>query len=146
MKDGKQVASDRQQATVCKPKNGRVKSEMRLATWNVRTLHQPGKLHNMDREMRRLKVDIMGVAEVRWTGVGSVELPEGGCFIYSGGQEHKHGVGVMLNKRAKECLSGFYAVSERVEIFKFIEFSLSIATLHMYNKITTIISIYLIFW
>ena len=109
-----QVASDRQQATVCKPKNGRVNSEMRLATWNVRTLHQPGKLHNMDREMKRLHVDIMEVAEARWTGVGSVELPEGGCFIYSGGQSHVSGVGVALGQRAERSLAGYYAVSDRV--------------------------------
>ena len=68
--------------------------------------------------MRRLKLDVLGVGEVRWTGVGSVELPEGGCFIYSGGQEHKHGVGVLLNKHAEGCLAGFYAVSERVILIR----------------------------
>ena len=31
-----------------------------------------------EREMGRLKLDVLGVGEVRWTGVGSVELPERG--------------------------------------------------------------------
>ena len=61
-----------------------------------------------------MKLGILGFAEVRWTGVDSIKLPEGGCFIYSGGQEHLLGVGVMLNKRVEDCLTGFYAVSERV--------------------------------
>ena len=109
-----QVASDRQHATVCKPKNSGVKSKIRLATWNVRTLHQPGKLYNLEREMRMLQVDVMGVAEVRWTGAGSVELPEGGCFIYLGGVNHVSGVGVALGPKVERSLAGFYAVSDRV--------------------------------
>ena len=64
--------------------------------------------------MRRLKLDVLEVGEARWTGVGSVEKPDRGCFIYSGGQEHKHGVGVFLNKHAVDCLAEFCAVSERV--------------------------------
>ena len=60
--------------------------------------------------MKRLKLDILGVAEVKSTGADSIKLPQGGCFIYSGGQEHKHEVGVIVNKRTEECLSGFYAV------------------------------------
>ena len=109
-----QAASDRHQASVCNQFDTRAESCLRIGTWNVNTLYQAGKLNNVEREMKRLKLDILGVAEVRWTGADSIKLPEGGCFIYSGGQEHKHGVGVMLNKRTEECLTGFYAISERV--------------------------------
>ena len=63
-------------------------------------------------------MDVLGVGEVRWTGVGTVELPEGGCFNFSGGQEHKHGVGVLLNKHAEDCLAGFYVDSERVILIR----------------------------
>ena len=77
-------------------------------------MHQPGKLENVAREMTRLKVDIMGVCEVRWTGAGTVDLDDGGCMIYSGGTAHAHGVGVMLTETAARSLAGYYAVSERV--------------------------------
>ena len=50
--------------------------------------------------MERLHLDALGVGEARWTGVGLVELPDGGCFIYSGGQEHKNGIVLFLNKHA----------------------------------------------
>ena len=67
-----QVASDRHPATA------RNSIKLKVATWNVRTMHQPGKLENVAREMTRLKVDIMGVCEVRWTGAGTVDLDDGG--------------------------------------------------------------------
>ena len=105
---GQQVASNRHQATV------RNSSKLRIATWNVRTLYQLGRLENVEREMRRLTVDIMGISEVRWTGAGSVELEDGGRLIYSGGEAHRHGVGVMLSRSVASSLAGYYAVSERV--------------------------------
>ena len=77
-------------------------------------MYQPGKLANIEREMRRLKIDIMGVSEVRWPGAGTTELEDGGCIIYSGGDRHVHGVGVMLSKTVASSLAGYYAVSERV--------------------------------
>ena len=107
-----QVASDRQQATV------RNASKLRIGTWNVRTMHQPGKLANVEREMQRLVVDIMGVSEVRWTGAGSIELSDGGCILYSGGDSHIHGVGVMLSRTVSRSLVGYYAVSERVMLVR----------------------------
>ena len=41
-----------------------------------------------------------GISEVRWTGAGSFELGDGGRLIYSGGNAHMHGVGVMVSKSA----------------------------------------------
>jgi hypothetical protein len=38
----------------------------RIGSWNVRTLFQKGKLAQLDREMDRYKLDILGVREVRW--------------------------------------------------------------------------------
>ena len=40
---------------------------LRIGTWNVRTLHQAGKLDNCTQEMTSHKMDILGLAEVRWT-------------------------------------------------------------------------------
>lgn len=37
----------------------------RVGTWNVRTLLQAGKLENIKAEMKRLKVDILGISEMR---------------------------------------------------------------------------------
>jgi len=41
-----------------------------IATWNVRTLYQPGKIDNVIQEMAEMKIDILGLAEKRWTNSG----------------------------------------------------------------------------
>jgi len=38
----------------------------RIGTWNVRTLLQIGKLENLKVEIKRLKIDILGISEMRW--------------------------------------------------------------------------------
>ena len=45
---------------------------IRIATWNVNTLYQAEKFDNLKREAERMKLDVVGVSEVRWTGSGHV--------------------------------------------------------------------------
>ena len=42
------------------------KHEIRVGTWNVRTMKAMGKLENVKEEMRRNRLSIMDVNEVRW--------------------------------------------------------------------------------
>jgi hypothetical protein len=44
----------------------------KIGSWNVGTLFQKGKLVQLNREMDRHKLDILGISEVRWTGSGQV--------------------------------------------------------------------------
>ncbi|GFO28865.1 craniofacial development protein 2-like, partial [Plakobranchus ocellatus] len=46
----------------------------KIATWNVLTLQQKGKFENVIKEMDRIKLHILGLAGVRWTGAGSMKL------------------------------------------------------------------------
>ena len=38
-------------------------------TWNVRSMNQ-GKLEVVKQEMARVNVDILGISELKWTGMG----------------------------------------------------------------------------
>ena len=40
-----------------------------IGTWNVRSMNQ-GKLEVVKQEMARVNVDILGVSELKWTGMG----------------------------------------------------------------------------
>ena len=39
-----------------------------IGTWNVRSLNQ-GKLEVVKQEMIRVNIDILGISELRWTGM-----------------------------------------------------------------------------
>ena len=40
-----------------------------IGTWNVRSINQ-GKLEVVKQEMARVNVDILGISEQKWTGMG----------------------------------------------------------------------------
>src|SRR5215469_13390764 len=88
--------------------------KFRIATWNVRTLYQIGKLVNVEREMNRLRVDMLGLSEVRWPGVGCNQMNNGGTFVFVGGDTAERGVGIMLTESVTKFMIVYWAVSDRV--------------------------------
>ena len=50
----------------------RNKTTLKVATCNVRTLFQKGKFDNVKQEMTRMRINILGMCEVRWTGAGLI--------------------------------------------------------------------------
>ena len=55
-----------------------------IGTWNVRTLHQCGKVKEQEHELRCYEWDIVGLSEVRWTGFRETLTEEGHKMWYSG--------------------------------------------------------------
>jgi len=47
------------------------KEQYCIETWNVRSMNQ-GKLEVAKQEMTRVNVDILGISELRWTGMGEI--------------------------------------------------------------------------
>lgn len=68
---------------------------IKIGTWNVRTLLQAGKLENAKREMYKNKLDVLGMAEVRWKDCGEI-MSDKYRFLYSGGDKGSNGVGLLL--------------------------------------------------
>ena len=60
-----------------------------------------GKLEVVKQEMARVKVDILGISELRWTGMG--EFNSDDHYIYYCGQEslRRNGVAIMVNERVQ---------------------------------------------
>ena len=87
---------------------------MKIATWNVRTMYQAGKLENIVIETKRMGIDIMGLTEVRWLQSGKI-LCHDHTLIYSGHKkDHKHGVGLLLSKVVSKSVLGYCALSDRI--------------------------------
>ena len=55
------------------------KEQYCIGTWNVTSVNQ-GKLEEVKQEMARVKVDILGISELKWTGMG--EFNSDGHSIY----------------------------------------------------------------
>ncbi|GFO43306.1 craniofacial development protein 2-like protein [Plakobranchus ocellatus] len=108
-----QVTPDRHQATARK-----MKDKLNIATWNIRTLLQKGKLENIKQEMKRMKLNILGLSEVRWKGAGKI-TSGGHEIIYSGGTESEKGVGIIVDQTVTKAIKGYWALSDRVLLVKF---------------------------
>ena len=74
------------------------KEQYFIGTWNVRSMNQ-GKLEVVTQEMARVSIDILGISELEWTGMG--ELNSDDHYIYYCGQEslRRNGVALIVNKR-----------------------------------------------
>ncbi|KAF7252011.1 Calmodulin, partial [Varanus komodoensis] len=72
-----------------------------IGTWNVRSMNQ-GKLDVVKQEMTRLNIDILGISELKWTGIG--EFNSDDHQVYYCGQEslRRNGVAFIVNKKCKE--------------------------------------------
>ena len=65
-----------------------------------------GKLEVIKQDTARVNVDILGICELRWTGMG--EFNSDDHYIYSCGQEslRRNGVAIMVNKRVRNAVLG----------------------------------------
>ena len=74
------------------------KKQYCIGTWNIRPMNQ-GKLEVVKQEMARMKIDIFGISEVKWTEMG--EFNSDDHYIYYCRQEslRRNGLAIMVNKR-----------------------------------------------
>ena len=74
------------------------KEQYCIGTWNVRSISQD-KLEVVKQEMARVNIDILGISELKWTGMG--EFNSDDHYIYYCGQEslRRNGIAIIINKR-----------------------------------------------
>ena len=65
-----------------------------------------GKLEVVKQEMTRVNIDILGISELKWTGMG--EFNSDDRYIYYCGQEslRRNGVAIIVNKRVQNAVLG----------------------------------------
>ena len=76
------------------------KEQYCIGTWNVRSMNQ-GKLEEVKQELARVNVNILGIRELKWTGMS--EFNSDDHYIYYCGQEslRRNGVTIIVNKSPK---------------------------------------------
>ena len=65
-----------------------------------------GKLEVVKQEMARVNLDILGISELKWTGMG--EFNSDDHYIYYCGQEslRRNGVAIVVNKIVQNAVFG----------------------------------------
>ena len=73
-----------------------------------------GKLEVLKQEMARVNIDILGISELKWTGMD--EFNSDDHYIYYCGQEslRRNGVAIMVNKRVRNAVLGCSLKNDRM--------------------------------
>ena len=76
------------------------KEQYRIGTWKVRSMIQ-GKFEVVKQEMARVNIDILGISELKWTGMDGFN-PDDYYIYYCGQESHRrNGVALVINKSPK---------------------------------------------
>lgn len=93
-------------------------SATKIATWNVRTLHEAEKFDNATHEMLRLQVDILGISEMKWTGLGRSALNKHTMYYSGGDIKHQHGVAFIVSENVNRAVKNFLLYSDRIALLQ----------------------------
>ena len=93
---------------------------MMFATWNVQTLNDCAKGIKLAKEMDRYKIDVLGVAECRYTGSDRTII-EDKHVVYSRRDNGRHyqGVALFCSPFAAKCLISYEPINERLLVARF---------------------------
>ena len=78
-----------------------------------------GKLEVVKQEMARVNINILGISELKWTGMG--EFNSDDHYIYHCGQEslRRNGVAIMVNKIVQNAVLGCNLKNDRIISVRF---------------------------
>ena len=68
-----------------------------IGTWNVSSMNQ-GKLEVVKQEMARVNIDILGISELKWTGIDEFNSDDHNIYYCGQKSLRRDGVAIMVNK------------------------------------------------
>ena len=111
------------------------KEQYCIRTWTVRSMNQ-GKLDMVKQEMARGNIDILGISELKWTGMG--EFDSGDHYIYYCGQEslRRNGEALINNKRVQNAVLRCNLKNDRMISVHFQGKSFNVTVIQVYAPTT----------
>ena len=87
-----------------------------IGFWNVRTMCEQGRMAQAIAEIKRYKLDILGVSESRWTKSGGMKTTTGETVLYSGREDdlHHERVVIIMKKGIEKCPMEWKPVNSRI--------------------------------
>ena len=102
-----------------------------MGTWDIRSMYQ-GKLEVVRQKMARVNIDILGISELKWTGMG--EFNSDDHYIYYCEQEslRRNGVAIIGNKRVWNAVFGYNLKNNRMISVHFQDTPFNIKVIQVY--------------
>ena len=91
-----------------------------------------GQLEVIKQEMARVNLNILGISELKWTGMGKFNSDD--HYIYYCGQESliRNGVAIMVNKRVRNAVLGCNLKNDRMISVRFQGKAFNITVIQVY--------------
>ena len=94
------------------------KEQYCIGTRNVRSMNQ-GKLEVIRQEMARVNIDILGISELKWTGMGEFNSDDHCIYCCGHKSVKRNGVPIIVNKRVQNAVLGCDLKNDRmISVFK----------------------------
>ena len=95
-----------------------------------------GKLEVVKQEMTGVNINILGISELKWTGMG--EFNSDDHYIYYCGQEslRRNGVALIVNKRVQNAILGYNLKNDRMISVHFQGKPFNITVIQVFAPIT----------
>ena len=100
------VTDDRSKVQCCK-------EQYCIGTWNGWSMNQ-GKLEVVKQEMARVNVNILGISELKRTGVGEFNPDDHNIYYCEQESLRRNGVAIVVNKRVKNAVLGCNLKNDRM--------------------------------
>jgi len=93
------------------------KEQYCTGTWNVRSMNQ-GELEVIKQEMARVTVNILGISELKWTGMGEFNSDDH-CIYYCGQESlRRNGIAISQQKSPK-CSTWMQSRKQQNALYSF---------------------------
>ena len=99
-----------------------------------RSMNQ-GKLEVVKQEMAKVNVDILGISELKWTGMGGFNSDD--HHVYYCGQEslRRNGVAIMVSQRVRNAVLGCNLKNDRMISVRFQGLPFNITVIQAYARV-----------
>ena len=110
------TGQSRKETTVMTTGAVSAKTTTLIGFWNVQTMYELGRMAQVIAEMKRYKLDILGISESRWTKSGRMKTTTGETVLYSGREDYLHheGVAIIMKKGMEKYLMEWKPVNSRI--------------------------------
>lgn len=104
--------------------------ELRLGTWDVRSLYETAAAKCLVDKMEKCGIQILAIQEARWKD-GTAKVGDYN-FFYSGGQRHFLGVGFAVHKNLRDKIMEFRPINDMICVIRIKTkfFNLSLINVH----------------